>query len=149
MNKVCQFLKITSKITMSEKPGTILYLSHSHGEGEGSQKVSKAAQPHLGATIIQYFYVGTESQVHDVYRHIITMGQIPQEVQHFVCHHTIFIIFCKTTYQLKQLFSLLFTCICPTGLENFFKMIWKQHIFIGHCLKLSLDKLYSSEKQHS
>lgn len=52
MNKVCQFLKITSKITMSEKSGTILYLSHPHGEREGSQKVSKAAQPHLGATII-------------------------------------------------------------------------------------------------
>ena len=92
--------------------------NHPHHERERSPKVSKPAQPYLGTAVIEYFYVGAESQVHDVYRHIITMGQIPEEVQHLVCHHTVFVIFCKTTNQLKQLFSLLFTRICPTGLEN-------------------------------
>ena len=35
-----------------------------------SPKVSKPAQPYLGTAVIEYFYVGAESQVHDVYRHI-------------------------------------------------------------------------------
>lgn len=33
-------------------------------------------------------------------------------------HYTIFIILCKTANQLKELFTLFFTCICPTGLER-------------------------------
>lgn len=33
---------------------------------------------YLGATVIQYLDVSTKSLVHDVYRHIIAVCQVPQ-----------------------------------------------------------------------
>lgn len=71
---------------------------------------------YLWATIVQYLDVSTESLVHDVYRNIIAVCQVPQQVKDLVGHHTILIILSQATNKFQQFFTLLLAGIGPACL---------------------------------
>lgn len=71
---------------------------------------------YLGATVIQYLDVSTKSLVHDVYRHIITVCQVPQQVEDLVGHHPILIILSQAPDKFQQFFTLLLASIGPACL---------------------------------
>lgn len=71
---------------------------------------------YLGATVIQYLDVSTKSLVHDVYRNIITVCQVPQKVEDLVGHYPILIILSQAPDKFQQFFALLLASICPACL---------------------------------
>lgn len=73
---------------------------------------------YLGATVIQYLDVSTKSLIHDVYRHIITVCQVPQQVKDLVGHHAILIILSQAPDKLQQFFTLLLAGIGPACLQK-------------------------------
>ena len=73
---------------------------------------------YLGATVIQYLDVSTKSLIHDVYRHIITVCQVPQQVKDLVGHHAILIILSQAPDKLQQFFTLFLAGIGPACLQK-------------------------------
>lgn len=68
---------------------------------------------YLRATVVQYFDVSTKGLVHNIYRHVITVCQVPQQVQDLVGHHSIFIIFSQASDEFQKFFTLFFAGIGP------------------------------------
>lgn len=95
-----------------------------------SRKVSYSTQVHAGndvalsseldlrAAVVQDLDVGTQGLVHDVHRHVVTVSQVPQQVEHFVSHHSILIVLRQPADQLQELLPLLFTRVRPTRLPE-------------------------------
>lgn len=73
---------------------------------------------YLGATVIQYLDVSTKSLVHDVYRHIIAVCQVPQQVEDLVGHHPILIILSQAPDEFQQFFTLLLAGVGPACLHK-------------------------------
>lgn len=73
---------------------------------------------YLGATVIQYLDVCTKSLVHDVYRNIIAVCQVPQQVEDLVGHHPVLVIFSQAADKFQQFFTLLLAGIGPACLHR-------------------------------
>lgn len=55
---------------------------------------STTTSGYLWAAVVQNLDMSAKGLVHDIHRNIITMGQIPQQIEHFVSHHAILVILC-------------------------------------------------------
>ena len=94
-------------------------------------------RPNLRAGVVQDLDVGTESMVHGIGRTVISVGQVPQQIQHLTyrrprvslqaytsdggdldCHDSLFVILCQVADELQQLLTLLLAGPYPTPLET-------------------------------
>lgn len=73
---------------------------------------------YLWAAVVQDLDVGTQRLVHDVHGHVITVGQIPQQVQHLVGHHAILVVLRQPADEFQKFLPLLFTCVGPARLRD-------------------------------
>lgn len=62
--------------------------------------------------------MGTQGLVHDVHRHVITVRQVPQQVQHLVGHHAVLVVLRQAPDQLQKLLALLFARVGPACLQE-------------------------------
>lgn len=80
--------------------------------------LTKDHDVYLRAAVVQDLDVSTKGLVHDIYRHVITVGQVPQQVQNFVGHHPVFVVFSQASDEFQQLLTLFFASIGPAGLQE-------------------------------
>lgn len=62
--------------------------------------------------------MGAQSLVHDVDGDVVAVCQVPQQVEHFVSHHSVLIVLRQPADQLQKLLPLLLTSVRPTGLHQ-------------------------------